>query len=78
MQKLLFPTILALTFSVGFIGCGGDDSSDALEAERAKLAEQQSTIDRIKELQLKQKSGTITDIEETELNNLYKKLESQG
>jgi len=77
MKKWLFPTILALTFNVGFIGCG-DDSSDNLDAERAKLEEQQATVDRIKELQLKQKNGTLTEAEETELNNLYAELEAQG
>lgn len=78
MKKWLFPTILALTFNVGFIGCGDDSSDENLDAERAKLAEQQGTVDRIKELQLKQKNDTLTDAEETELNNLYGELEAQG
>jgi hypothetical protein len=80
MKRLIFPAVLALTFSTGFVGCGGggSEAEQELQEQRAELDRQQQRIDRIKALQLKQKDGQLSAEEEAELNDLYAQIESEG
>jgi len=79
MTKALLLSVLASTFLIA--GCGDDGNDEAmaqLETERQKLEEQKADIRDIRQLQAKEKDGTITQTEKNHLNFLYTQLEGQG
>jgi len=80
-MKRTLPLILASFFVVA-AGCGGDDGNDEarkqLQEERQKLEEQKADIREIRQLQAKEKDGTITQTEKNHLEFLYRQIEGQG
>ncbi len=77
--RALLLSALASTFLIA--GCGDDGNDEAkqqLEAERQKLEEQKADIREIRQLQAKEKDGTITQTEKNHLDFLYSQLEAQG
>lgn len=79
-MKRTLPLVFAAFFCLA-AGCGDDGNDDAqqqLAAERQKLEEQKADIREIRQLQAKEKDGTITQTEQNHLDFLYSQLEGQG